>query len=130
MTKQDIRTLEDVKLLVNTFYGRVQQDTLIGPIFNTILDGRWEAHLEKMYGFWQTLLLDQHSYFGSPFPPHATLPVEADHFDAWLNLWTNTVREFFEGEKAEEAILRGEKMATMFLSKIMYYRNTNARPLS
>ncbi|EEI92020.1 protozoan/cyanobacterial globin family protein [Sphingobacterium spiritivorum ATCC 33300] len=130
MAKQDIRTLEDVKLLVNTFYGRVQKDTLIGPIFNAILDGRWEAHLEKMYGFWQTLLLDQHSYFGSPFPPHATLPVEADHFDAWLNLWTNTVREFFEGEKAEEAILRGEKMATMFLSKIMYYRNTNARPLS
>ncbi|MGJ1198801.1 group III truncated hemoglobin [Sphingobacterium spiritivorum] len=130
MAKQDIRTLEDIKLLVDTFYGRVQQDTLIGPIFNAILDGRWEAHLEKMYGFWQTLLLDQHSYFGSPFPPHATLPVEADHFDAWLNLWTNTVREFFEGEKAEEAILRGEKMATMFLSKITYYRNTNARPLS
>ncbi|MGJ1363188.1 group III truncated hemoglobin [Sphingobacterium spiritivorum] len=130
MAKQDIRTLEDVKLLVDTFYGRVQQDKLIGPIFNAILDGRWEAHLEKMYGFWQTLLLDQHSYFGSPFPPHATLPVEAEHFDAWLNLWTNTVREFFEGEKAEEAILRGEKMATMFLSKITYYRNTNARPLS
>ncbi|MGJ1446374.1 group III truncated hemoglobin [Sphingobacterium spiritivorum] len=130
MAKQDIRTLEDVKLLVDTFYGRVQQDKLIGSIFNAILDGRWEAHLEKMYGFWQTLLLDQHSYFGSPFPPHATLPVEAEHFDAWLNLWTNTVREFFEGEKAEEAILRGEKMATMFLSKITYYRNTNARPLS
>ncbi|SUJ24327.1 Group 3 truncated hemoglobin ctb [Sphingobacterium spiritivorum] len=130
MAKQDIRTPQDIKLLVDTFYGRVQQDKLIGPIFNAILDGRWEAHLEKMYGFWQTLLLGQHSYFGSPFPPHATLPVEVDHFDAWLNLWTNTVREFFEGEKAEEAILRGEKMATMFLSKITYYRNTNARPLS
>ncbi|QQT26437.1 MULTISPECIES: group III truncated hemoglobin [Sphingobacterium] len=130
MAKQDITTMEDIKLLVNTFYSRVQEDMLIGPVFNKILDGRWEAHLEKMYGFWQTLLLDEHTYFGSPFPPHATLPVDAAHFDAWLNLWSHTVREFFEGEKAEEAVLRGEKMATMFLSKITYYRNTNAKPLS
>ncbi|MGJ1431421.1 group III truncated hemoglobin [Sphingobacterium spiritivorum] len=130
MAKQDITTMEDIKLLVNTFYSRVQEDMLIGPVFNKILDGRWEAHLEKMYGFWQTLLLDEHTYFGSPFPPHATLPVDAAHFDAWLNLWSHTVREFFEGEKTEEAVLRGEKMATMFLSKITYYRNTNAKPLS
>lgn len=70
MTKA-INTLDDIKLLVNTFYARVQKDELIGPIFNEKIQNRWDEHLAKMYTFWQTVLLDDHTYFGRPFPPHA-----------------------------------------------------------
>ncbi len=124
-----ITNLDDIKLLVNTFYAKVQKDDLIGPIFNGIIQDRWEEHLSKMYAFWQTILLDQHTYSGRPFPPHAGLPVQADHFQRWMMLFTQTVDELFEGEKANEAKLRGEKMATMFLSKIQYFREINQKPL-
>ncbi len=123
-----ITNLDDIKLLVNTFYAKVQKDDLIGPIFNGIIQDRWEEHLSKMYAFWQTILLDQHTYSGRPFPPYAGLPVQADHFQRWMMLFTQTVDELFEGEKANEAKLRGEKMATMF-SKIQYFREINQKPL-
>jgi hemoglobin len=120
--KKDITGLEDIKLLVDTFYQQVREDALLSPIFNGIIQDRWPEHLEKMYRFWQTVLLQEHTYFGSPFPPHAKLPVEQLHFDTWLQLWYSTVDSLFEGEKAEEAKWRGDKMALMFLSKIEYIR--------
>jgi hemoglobin len=128
MTKA-ITTLDDIKLLVNTFYSRVQKDELIGPIFNEKIQNRWDEHLAKMYTFWQTVLLDDHTYFGRPFPPHANLPVEMEHFDRWLSIFNQTVDELFEGEKAEEAKWRGSQMAKMFLSKIEYFRELKQKPL-
>lgn len=121
--RKDIENLSDIQLLVNTFYGRVQQDNLIGPIFNARLEGKWQPHLEKMYAFWQTVLLEEHTYSGRPFPPHAKLPVHADHFERWKQIFNATVEELFEGKMAEEAKWRAERMATMFLSKIEYFRN-------
>lgn len=128
-TKKDIASLEDIQLLVNEFYGKIRVDMLLGGIFNGVIKDRWPEHLEKMYRFWQTVLLGEHTYYGSPFPPHAKLPIEQKHFDQWLKLWHETIEEHFSGEKAEEAKWRGDKMAVMFLSKIEYYRNNSATPL-
>ena len=83
----DITQLEDVKELVDRFYGKVREDTLLGPIFDTRIGDRWPEHLEKMYKFWQTVLLNEHTYYGSPFAPHAQLPVDKAHFDRWLTLF-------------------------------------------
>ncbi len=127
--KKDITTMEDIRLLVDSFYGKVRVDQLIGGIFNGVIKDRWPEHLEKMYRFWQTVLLGEHTYYGSPFPPHARLPVSQQHFDAWLKLWHATLDEHFSGIKAEEAKWRGDKMAVMFLSKIEYYRDNSATPL-
>ena len=118
MILQDISQLDDVKRLVNTFYERVREDETIGPIFEERLSGHWDEHLEKMYRFWQTLLLEEHTYYGAPFPPHATMPIGAVHFEKWLHLFCGTVDELFSGEKAEEAKWRGRKMATIFQVKL------------
>ena len=127
--KPDITTLPDIQLLVNEFYGKIQTNDLLGPIFNGIIQDRWPVHLEKMYRFWQTVLLGEHTYFGSPFPPHAHLPVNQEHFTTWLGLWHSTIDAHFAGPKADEAKWRGDKMAVMFLSKIDYYRNSDAKSL-
>lgn len=120
--QNDISSIQDIKLLVDTFYHKVQKDDLIGGIFHSAIKD-WQPHLEKMYRFWETILLDVHSYTGSPFPPHAFMPLEAAHFERWLALWTQTVDAHFAGEKAAEAKWRAEKMAQVFLSKITYLRN-------
>lgn len=127
--RKDIENIEDIKVLVDTFYGRVQEDEFIGPIFNSKLEGRWPEHIEKMYAFWETILLEEYTYRGKPFPPHAQLPVEAVHFEAWKVLFNATVDELYEGKIADEAKWRAERMAAMFLSKIQYFREANMKPL-
>ena len=119
----DITTFEDVKLLVDTFYSKVQKDEFIGPIFNEKIGNRWQEHLEKMYRFWQTILLEVHSYTGSPFPPHKHLPVDKEHFDRWMQIFIETTDSLFVGALAEEAKIRAKNMAEMFNYKIEYFRN-------
>lgn len=120
--KKEITELEDIKNLVNTFYGKVRKDNLIGPIFNDIIQDEWSQHLEKMYRFWQTILLREHTYNGNPFFPHSKLPVEAAHFSRWIEYFTDTVDENFYGEIAEEAKWRASKMAEMFHMRIEEYK--------
>src|SRR3954463_4045406 len=84
MKGKDVVDLDDVKLLVNTFYGKVRTDETLSNIFNERIGDRWPEHLEKMYRFWQTVLLEEHTYFGTPFPPHANLPVHQFHFEKWV----------------------------------------------
>ena len=116
--------------MVDAFYDKVRLDDLIGPIFNEVIQNNWKTHLEKMYTFWQTILLEDYTYSGRPFPPHANLPVNQLHFDRWKKLFTEIVQLNFEGQKADEAIWRADKMATMFLSKITYFRENNLKPLN
>ena len=118
--KKDISDIEDIKLMVNAFYDQIRENEVLGPIFNGIIQDRWSQHLEKMYTFWQTILLEEHTYFGSPFPPHAKLPVDASHFEQWLQLFNQNMENLFEGTKAEEAKWRAAKMAQMFQIKIEY----------
>lgn len=119
---QEITNIDDIKLLVDSFYSKVRRDALLGHIFEDVIQDRWPVHLEKMYRFWQTVLLEEHTYHGAPFPPHAVLPVEKDHFVRWMELFTQTVEEHFTGDKATEAKWRAGKMAEMFLYKIEHYR--------
>jgi hemoglobin len=127
--KKDIEKLDDIKLMVDRFYGKIREDNLLGDIFNNIIEDRWPQHLEKMYRFWQTVLLAEHTYVGSPFVPHAKLPVSSKHFKQWLSLFSNTVDSLFIGEKANKAKWQGERMADMFLSKIEHFRKNPATPL-
>lgn len=126
---KDIETLGDIKLLVDNFYGKVRQDDMLKDIFNNVIGDRWQEHLEKMYRFWQTVLLEEHTYYGSPFLPHAELPVEKEHFDQWIHLFFTTVDKHFSGQNAKRAKWQGERMAEMFNRKIQFYRNSTSTPL-
>lgn len=120
--KEDIQNIEDIKIVVNTFYGRIQKNEVLGPIFEERIGGRWEQHLEKMYRFWQTILFDEHTYSGAPFPPHATMSIDESHFIIWVQNWTGTVDEFYTGPIADEAKKRGTLMAAIFNSKLEYFK--------
>jgi hemoglobin len=129
MANEDITNIKDIKLMVDTFYSNVRKDELIGSIFEEKIGGRWPEHLEKMYRFWQTILLEEHTYSGSPFPPHKQLPVEKIHFTRWMEIFTSTIDGLFTGPLAEEAKLRGQSMAEIFNHKIEYFRHEAKHPL-
>lgn len=124
-----IETTEDIKLLVDSFYTKVRNDTLLGPIFNNTIQDKWSEHLDKMYRFWGTVLLETHNYIGSPFTPHIKLNIEKEHFSIWLELFVETIDTNFNGEKAMEAKWRAAKMAEMFALKLNYYKNSDSKPI-
>lgn len=116
--KHDIETNEDVKLMVDTFYGRVNEDALLSPIFNDVAKLDFAKHMPIMYAFWQTLLFGDMAYQGNPFAKHVPLPIEAEHFQRWLELWRGTIDELFTGAKADEAKMRATAIAGIFQVKL------------
>ncbi|SEN87800.1 hemoglobin [bacterium A37T11] len=124
MESADIITLADIVQLVNTFYAKVKDDALIGPIFKNRIQDQWPEHLDKMYRFWQGILLGEQTYNGRPFPPHAQLPINTEHFERWLALFQTTVDELYAGPVAEEAKFRANSIAKVFYNKLQYLKNS------
>ena len=100
---RDIENETDIRVLVDAFYGRIQADDLLGPIFNDVARVDWSHHLPKMYAFWAGIVLGQPGYRGAPFPPHTVLPVGREHFARWVELFHTTVDRYFSGEAATRA---------------------------
>lgn len=120
----EIQQKADIKKFVDAFYAKVRLDPLLGPVFaHKIPDHAWDAHLKRMYSFWNTVLFGQKDYRGNPFSKHANLPIESAHFEQWLNLFKATIDASFTGEKAEETKIRATKMAALFESKLDYIRS-------
>lgn len=113
MTKA-ILDRQDIEKMVLGFYTKVQADDLIGPIFNDQAKVDWNIHLPKMYDFWEDLLLGSDKYRGRPFPPHMPLGLSREHFNRWVGLFLENIDENFEGEKANEARYRAQRIALNF----------------
>ncbi|WEK21437.1 MAG: group III truncated hemoglobin [Candidatus Pedobacter colombiensis] len=126
--KQDIAELDDIILFVNSFYGRVQRDELIGPVFNNVIQD-WEPHLKKMYAFWNAVLFGVPGFSGNPFARHAPLPIDEKHFERWLLLFNDTIESLFEGEIAELTKKKAATMAVMFISKLNHMKGGSGRVL-
>ena len=120
--RHDIETREDCERLVRAFYGQALRDPIIGYLFTDVAKLDLEAHVPKIAGFWETVLLGAHSYRGGAFAPHAALhvksPLRRGHFERWLWLWHRTVDELFEGPRARLAKAHATRVANAFLSRL------------
>ncbi|MCW5732134.1 MAG: group III truncated hemoglobin, partial [Alphaproteobacteria bacterium] len=81
-----------IRRLVETFYGRIRQDELLGPIFDARI-ANWPAHLARMCDFWSSVALMSGRYHGQPMAAHIRLPVDDGHFAHWLGLFEAVARE-------------------------------------
>jgi hemoglobin len=113
--KNDIQNREDIKILVDRFYDKVKDDSLLGPVFSHV---DWPHHLPIMYDFWSSMLLGDQTYRGNPLQRHMHLPINKYHFNRWLLLFYLTVDENFQGEKAEEVKMRAQSIAGIFQLKM------------
>ena len=78
--------------LVHGFYAKVRQDALLGPVFDSRI-ADWDEHLERMCRFWSSVATMSGTYHGNPMAKHVALPVDAAHFDRWLELFEATAVE-------------------------------------
>ncbi len=119
----DISNKEDIKIFVDAFYRKVRVDLLLGGVFAArIKDDEWGHHLERMYSFWNTVLFSQKEYRGNPFAKHADLPLQSQHFERWIDLFHQTIDEYFEGGKADEAKSRAKSIGAIFQAKLEFLR--------
>ncbi|MGY3616411.1 group III truncated hemoglobin [Bradyrhizobium sp. USDA 10063] len=99
-----------IERLVHGFYAKVRADTVLGPVFEARIRD-WEPHLAQMCAFWSSVALMTGRYHGTPMAKHLPLPVDAGHFDRWLELFEQTAREICPPEAAVHFIERAERIA-------------------
>lgn len=125
---KQLETREDIEHLVNSFYNKVEGSE-IGFFFNDIAKVDWKHHLPKMYRFWESLLFGKATYKGNPmavhFPINELEAMEKHHFETWLKLWAETVKENFEGETAEAAVYKAGNIANLMAYKMEMARRLN-----
>jgi len=101
--------------LVVAFYAKARRDPLLGPVFVRALgedETGWIPHLERVAGFWSSVMLATGRYQGRPMQSHAALPgLDAAHFDRWLALFGETADDLFAAREAMAFKLRAAKMA-------------------
>lgn len=128
MRKDDIKTRDDVFLLVSSFYKKVRKNETLGPFFNDVIKD-WDAHLDNLTTFWESSLFLKTRYYGNPLEAHIKVDKDNNnsitemHFGIWLNLWFQTIDELFEGDYAENAKRRARKMGTFLYLKIFEARS-------
>ena len=123
---EDIRSREDIEMLVNSFYDKVGKDDVIGYIFQQIIGNDWSHHLPIMYSFWETVLLNKAGYSGNPVKKHIEIdkkvPLQQEHYERWLQLWHETLDNLFAGEVAETAKIRAAAMMQLIDMKVQWAR--------
>ncbi|MBA4167488.1 MAG: group III truncated hemoglobin [Chitinophagaceae bacterium] len=122
MEKRLLDSREAIELLVNSFYTKVQEDALLGPIFMNAENFQWDTHIPIMVDFWETLLLGIVSYKGNAMAKHLELhrrtPLGAAHFEQWKKLFYGTLDDLFEGPGVILAKKRVEATSGLMQYKI------------
>lgn len=130
MNKDMLCTEQEIALLVNTFYARVTQDPLIGPIFDQHIQD-WPAHLNKMVDFWSSTLRGTARFRGMPMVTHSRLDgITQEHFQRWLALFRQTTHDLDNAALRDRANDLSLRIAQSLWYGYQSSRQTDALPLT
>jgi hemoglobin len=105
-------TAEQISRLVDEFYSEIRKDPRLGPVFNGVIGDRWPPHLERMKGFWRSVLLKTGEYSGRPVPAHMGIPdLREDDFRLWLEKFQVTANSVFDGQAAPHVVAAARRIA-------------------
>lgn len=120
MAISDITGKDDLFILVNTFYKKVNSEALLAPFFAHV---NWDKHLPLMVDFWDNVLFYNGNYSGNPMALHQAAhqinPMESRHFDKWLELFQATTDQLFIGKNASTLKERAASIAVIMQIKIL-----------
>ena len=125
----DIKKIDDIKTLLDTFYTKVLKDEVIGYIFTDVAKINIEKHMPVLYAFWDSVIFGTANYKGNPILTHIELnkkeALTDAHFNRWQMLYNQTVDELFQGEKANLAKERVKAMRFLMQMKIENSNKSN-----
>ncbi len=108
--------------LVDTFYGRVQAHSRLGPVFDGRLAGRWPDHMEKMKRFWSSVAFKNGAYGGKPVQAHLGVQgMAADLFPEWLTLFSETLDDIAPSLEAKDWFMATAERIAKSLTLSLFY---------
>ena len=101
-----------IAAVVDEFYDRVRRDPMLGPVFNGAI-ADWDEHLQKLAGFWSSVMLRSGRYKGNPVAAHLRQKdvITPAMFDRWLALWSEVTSELLSKEAARAMQARAALIA-------------------
>jgi len=103
-----------IDVLVDTFYDRIKQHNILGPIFDNAMGDNWPTHLARMKDFWASVSMNAGRYSGKPVPAHRQhgASIQEWHFGIWLGLFRQTLEDTAPTPEAVDYIMeRAERIA-------------------
>lgn len=103
-----------IDLLVESFYQRIREHPILGPIFNDAIGDNWPHHLAQMKNFWASVTMNMGRYSGQPVPAHKKhlRSIQKWHFSIWLGLFGQTLNETGATPEAKDYFMeRAERIA-------------------
>lgn len=120
--KRDIETRDDVVQILTAFYEKAFKDDLIGFFFLEVVPLDLDTHIPVIADFWESVLFGTRGYRKNVMQLHQQIsdlsPIKKEHLDRWVQLFTQTVNDFAEGNTAELMKQRGRSIATMMEIKL------------
>lgn len=136
--KHDIETRDDIAHLMRTFYGRMFEDEVMGPIFKDVAKMDLDAHIPIMCDFWELQLFQKPGYRGGMmavhFRLHMMMPnaegLEHHHFMRWMDYWVDTLDDLFHGARATWAKTVAARVARNMSQRIDEVSGRAVEPLT
>lgn len=120
----DIETREDIIRLLEAFYSKATIDPVIGYYFTEVVPLDMDTHIPVIADFWETVLFGRAVYKGNVLDIHKQIhqlsAFREEHFARWVALFTETINEMFNGDRAELARQRAESIATIMKIKTIH----------
>ena len=115
--KKDIETRKEIEQILTSFYERAFTDELIGYFFTRVVPLDLETHIPVIADFWEGIIFNRHSYNKNVMQIHQHInelsPINKEHLNRWVELFTKTISEMYEGNKAELMKQRARSVATL-----------------
>lgn len=130
MPSPELCSEAEVAELVTTFYAKVRDDAVLGPIFERHV-ADWSRHMPKMIAFWSTALCGSKSYRGNPMLLHRALPdLTPSMFERWLDLFDEAASALPNRAMAERAGELSQRIAQSLWYDYQLQREPDRMPAS
>ena len=120
--KKDIESREDLVRMLTLFYQNAFSDELIGRFFTEVVPLDLATHIPVIADFWESVVFGARGYRKNVMEVHSHIhqlsAIKKEHLDRWVKLFTETVDELFEGEKALLIKQRARSIATLMDIKL------------
>lgn len=116
---KDIEDMNDIRILVDTFYESAAADDLLGSIFSQLKNDPF--HRDSLYKYWEMVLVT-HISNDTSFPKHIELMFSPRHFFRWLTLFLRTIDALYTGSTAEKAKVVVIRKSEEFQSTLGFIR--------
>ncbi|MDF1876750.1 group III truncated hemoglobin [Sulfurimonas sp. SAG-AH-194-L11] len=112
---------KNIRFMMDLFYSQVLKDEIIADFFieklgDEMISDEWQIHLNLLTDFWMSTILGESAYKGQPIKPHIHMEgLKRASFEAWLQLFFQTVDKVYTKEPADIFKTKSKSIANNFM---------------